>query len=550
MTLSAFPAITKLPKSAANVQDLTLRDFSGGLRVSENETNLRSRFSVVADNVFRDEEQGMKVRYGTKELATCSSVILETAFFNNSVICFLQNGNIEAVNLAGVVVPIWNTAIAALLPGSPAAWSAGALSVDTAVFGSALIVVNGQDKPLSISTSLVVTYLQDPATGSNLFTPITSFVTTAANYCIMAGFNDTDEIFISSAGTSGVWPGDAAPNNSISIKLGAYTATTGTKILGVADFRNSLVVFFEEYVLVLELDVFDAGGDHTPKVVDTLQDTKIINHRSLFTTNKELAFASRTGVQTLTQQQFSAQLSPADLTADLGKLYAQSIAKLDIGSNFSYVVRDPAEKRLFVFLRQIDETYQVFAMTFKDGFKQVSWSKILGWSFQGGVETGQNRLVFFEDTKLYLYGNGTVEDEDYYTDKQTDVFAGTPIDFAWELPWFDANSRIRSKGLVNVAMETRGTAEFALSIFIDNIYKRLDGSLNPTMVLQFRGGDTPGYGVDVGGFGGGRRTNDERMYKMPSKFNIVKLRFTGSTSAALKFSSISLIYRKAQGFRR
>jgi hypothetical protein len=44
MTLSAFPAITKLPKSAANVQDLTLRDFSGGLRVSENETNLRSRF--------------------------------------------------------------------------------------------------------------------------------------------------------------------------------------------------------------------------------------------------------------------------------------------------------------------------------------------------------------------------------------------------------------------------------------------------------------------------------------------------------------------------
>jgi hypothetical protein len=209
MSLSPFPALKGLPRSTANTQDLTLRDFSGGLRVSENETNLRNKFSVVADNVFRDEEQGMRVRYGTKLFATCASDILEMANFTNSAIAFMKDGTIAAIDGAGSVVVIWNDTIAGALTASPDGWTAGAEQISYTVFNSDLIVTNGLDKPIVIDNTFAVTYLQDLATGSNVYVPITNLVTTVANYCVMAGYNDTDEVFISSAGTSGTWPGDA-----------------------------------------------------------------------------------------------------------------------------------------------------------------------------------------------------------------------------------------------------------------------------------------------------------------------------------------------------
>lgn len=552
MSNSAFPAIKSLPRSTANVQDVTLRDFSGGLKVVENETGLRNKFSIVADNVFRDEERGMRVRYGSKLFATTASDILEIVYFSVAILAFLKDGTIQAITSGGVVTTIWNDTIAGMLVGAPDGWSATATSIDTAVFNNSLIVVNNVDKPLIISPSLTVDYLQDLATGSNLFTPITKYVTAVSNYCVMGGFNDTDEIFISSAGTSGTWPGDDLPNNSVSIRLGAYTASGGQKIIGLADFRNNLAVFFEDFILLLELDVFDADGVHTPKVVDTLQDSSLLNMRSMLVTNKEVLFAGRNGVFSLTQSAFSTQLQPKSFTEDLGTTYNKATADVPIDAFGSFHVRDRAQKQVFFFFRQGDGTLKAYVMSHKDDFKAAVWSTASGWDWQGGTVSAQNRVFFFKDNEIYQYGNSLFDGENYAEDFIDDATpaAAQPITFDWELPWIDANSRVRSKALVNVAMETAGTGTFFLSLFIDKFYKDLDGNYTPVMQMAFRGGDTAGYGVDVGGYGGGRRTSDERMYRMPSKFNILKMRFHGETREPLQFSSITIMYRAAQGFRR
>ena len=551
MSTSPFPAIRQLPRNKAGIQDVTLRDFSGGIKVTDNETALRNKFSIVADNIFRDEERGMRVRFGTKKFAETTSDVLDMVYFSVALVAFLKDGTIEAITEDGTVTTIWNDTIAGLLVGEPDGWTSGATSIDTAVFNGNLIVVNNQDKPLIIAPDLTVDYLQDLATGSNLFTPVTKYVTAVTNYCVMGGFDDTDELFISSSGTSGTWPGDDPPNNAVSIRLGAYTATSGKAILGLADFRNNLAVFFEDFVLLLQLDVFDSDGVHTPKVLDTLQDTSIINHRSLLVTNKEIIFAAQSGVFSLSQTVFSPQLEPKSFTENLGRDYVKATANVPISCECSFHVRDKAQKQIFFFLKQ-STGWITYVMSHKDDFKQVAWSTASGWDWDGGCTSIKNRVFFFKENEVFKYGNSLFDTENYAEDfiDDLDEDAAMPIVFDWELPWLDANSRVRSKALINVAMETNGTGTFWFSLFIDKYFKDLEDNYTPVMQLAFRGGDTAGYGTDVGGYGGGRRTSDERMYRMPSKFNILKMRLHGSTREPLQFSSITIIYRAAQGFRR
>jgi hypothetical protein len=63
--------------------------------------------------------------------------------------------------------------------------------------------------------------------------------------------------------------------------------------------------------------------------------------------------------------------------------------------------------------------------------------------------------------------------------------------------------------------------------------------------MTFVGGDAGGYGnVPYGatGYGGGRRTTDERLWAWTTKFKLFKLRFFGSTTKKIKFISVSIAY--------
>jgi hypothetical protein len=145
-----------------------------------------------------------------------------------------------------------------------------------------------------------------------------------------------------------------------------------------------------------------------------------------------------------------------------------------------------------------------------------------------------------------LYVQGAADDKifaDFIDDPDVpEPTLGVAIDWVWELPWTDIKLRERSKYSKYIKFDTKGTARFTCSMFVDNKYMDADDVLDPALTMEFVGGDTPGYGGGTQPYGGGRRTSDERLWAWPCKFNIMKLRFEGSTREEIRFVAVGFYY--------
>src|SRR5262245_30679292 len=203
------------------------------------------RFLTNAKNVVRTPSGAGTVRYGSKwyvdVAGTGTGTILDMTYFNGRLICVMTTGQIVSVDHpTPTKTLIWSVAIANALPGNPAGWSTSLTQVSFVPFRDKLIIHNGTDKPIIISPTFVVTYLQDLASGSNINTPIGKYGCTVSNYHVVAGVSaSSTQIYVSHTGTAGTFPGDAAPNDAISIDVGAYAPEGAISIRGVAGFRSN-----------------------------------------------------------------------------------------------------------------------------------------------------------------------------------------------------------------------------------------------------------------------------------------------------------------------
>lgn len=550
MSIAAFPKLRRRKAAAAAISDVTLRDFSGGLRETENEIALKGKYATKLINMTSDPDNSQVIRFGTKEYATCSANIINVVYFRQHIVAVLADGTIEKIDSNGVVTAIWNTAIAAVLPGAPAAWTDPTTHADFSEFRGELLIANGVDKPLIVDKNLAVTYLQDLASGANLNTPIGKFVTTVANYTVMAGIPAQDTtILISATGTSGTWVGDAAPNDSISFNVGAYTGQSSSKIQGIGSFKNFLIVFFESFSVLIQLGSFSSAGTHVPDVVDTYSNLGTVNHKTILATETDLIFTANPGVFSAEKNIFGGTLTTAPLSEDLGDKYPETLGLIDPDDTLSFVVNDRLSKKLFFVFHKEDASIQAFMMRYSQKFTKQSWGEIEGWSFTAGCTSEKGRVFFAEGTKIYQYGNSVFSGENYHMDYIDLVGEGTAINFDWEFPWLDAGNRIKSKTLKKVHFDTTGSAAFSLQCFVNNYYTDINQTLIPALEMEFVAGNTGGYGNNIGGYGdndygGGRRANDERFYGMPVKFKILKMRIHGSTKLPLRVASISIIYAK------
>ena len=528
-------------------KDVTLRDFSGGLRVTDNEISLKPKYSVSLVNLFADDDTSQRLRFGTKEFATVGGSIVNMIYFAGHIIAARTDGTIYKVTGSGTATVIWNSTIASALPGSPSGWSTGLTIIDFAEFRGSLIITNGVDKPLIISSALAVTYLQDIPSGSNVNTPITRYVTTVANYLVMAyTASNKTLIYISSTGTSGTWPGDSAPNDATSFDVGAYTGDSSSEINGMFSFKNFLVVFFANFSVTFSLGTYNDDGDHTPLVVDNYPKTGTINYKMPVAVDNDLLFPTNTAIVSARKNQLVGTLETRSRSDDLGTSYGDAVALVELGNLDSFAIADPLSKTVFFVLHQADSEIKIFAMRHTDNLRKISWTNIEGWNFTCGCVSEKNRVFFGEDDKIYLYGNEAFEDEEFYADYTTDGDDGNDIDFEWELPWIDAGSRVKSKTMRAITFDTSGEAAFSLQCFVNNFYRsRETGLRTPVTEMAFIAGDGGGFGVPgygSGGFGGGRRANDERFFGFPFKFKITKLRFYGSTKRLLRISTVSMLY--------
>ena len=142
--------------------DATIRDFSGGWNVVDNDLNLQTKFSKTLENMQRSIDGSNSIRPGTElfsDVGDFGGEIINCEYYNNFIVTVSSDGIICKVDSNGVATVIFNDNLAGSLPGSPSSWSTTAFA-SFAQFNGSLIICNGVNKPLIVNTSMNVTFLQ------------------------------------------------------------------------------------------------------------------------------------------------------------------------------------------------------------------------------------------------------------------------------------------------------------------------------------------------------------------------------------------------------
>jgi len=181
-----FPRNAKVQRQNL-LLDATIRDFSGGWNVVDNDLNLDTKFSKKLKNMVRGIDGANSVRPGTELFAETSAYldeIINCEYYNGFIVAVGANGKMVQIDGSGVVNEIWSDDWANGLAGSPDGWDT-TVFVSFAVFNGDLIICNGVNKPVIITNNMSASYLQDLADLTNANTPICRFIKTHGRYLII-----------------------------------------------------------------------------------------------------------------------------------------------------------------------------------------------------------------------------------------------------------------------------------------------------------------------------------------------------------------------------
>src|SRR4029077_11756572 len=211
----------------------TVRSFEGGLNVTDTDLNMSPKYAKVLDNIERSTDGSLTLRPATRLLTNKiadTSEIINCVYFNALVWTVQASGNICTVDGAGNVV----------IQSAAAHWTPGITFVDFTIFSGDLLMANGKDKPLIVSTHPnlpiggpnpdfnKVAFLRDLGHDTNVNTPIGKYIIAHGRFTVIAGVASAPStIFISHEDTSGTFFGDGAPNNGVNIDLGPRVSLGG-----------------------------------------------------------------------------------------------------------------------------------------------------------------------------------------------------------------------------------------------------------------------------------------------------------------------------------
>lgn len=594
MNVSLFLRKEKKP-TRSRLEEIILRGFGGGWNVVDEDTNMEAKYQTELKNFRRTPAGAQKIRNGTKIFSYVNTVvtgnIIDMTYFNNRLIVVTSTGQMASIDNAGTPYVLWNATIAAGLPLAPAGWSA-TTQVNFVPWKDQLIIHNGVDKPIILSSTYVPTYLQDLATGSNVNVPIGYYGCIAANYHCVAGVSgEPTMVYISSRGTSGTFPSDPAPNDAIKIDVGAYAPSGAPSILGIAGYRQFLVVFFRAQSLIIQLGEYDGSTppNHDPQFIDEMPQFGIINHRCVHTVENDLRFAGYDGLASGKRNLFSGNIDSKFLSALIEPAWREDLPA--VVTTQPFMVHNPIEHSLYMFTNDTVGTTYVYQAN--EQLKYESWTRFEGTglrvvcgcqSFLGRVFLGGHAG---NRTAVYQMGNDVFAGENYTTDLDSDFTAfwanstpytigqkiydlidsnsyecldshtsaavgtfaadragaaagkweqylGEDIQFTMELPWIDGKTPMRVKQLRFVSIDSRGTAAFTVAAYVD--FKA-----GAAISMTFVGNESVEDGV--------RLSNDPQLYGFPVKFKALKTRITGAASEALTIAGIRYLFTKGR-FRR
>jgi hypothetical protein len=591
----------KTPRS--QLLSLSLRGFGGGLNSVDDDFTMEPKYAMTLKNFRRTPSGGQQVRFGSNWFADVKGFaagnIMDMCYFNGRIVVVMDSGEIATVTPTGVVAVGWNSGVANALPGHPSGWKSTYVAVSFVPFKDTLIIHNGVDKPIVIDKNYKFDYLQDLAVGSNVNTPIGKYGCVAQNYhCIAGVVNLPTTIYISAVGTSGVFPGDAAPNDSISIDVGAYSPEGAVAIRGLAGFRSYLIVFFQGQSLLVQLGNYDSNGIHKPQFPDTLPKFGLLGQRCVTPVEHDLIFSGLDGFSDAKKNLFSGVITSDHVSDRIEPFYRNITGNLTDSQqqNNCFMVHDPLWHDTILF----NPSGRCFVHTGSENLHYSSWSEYnfpKAWTC--ACVTFLGRIFYALGTRIYQHGNPVFIGENYYADCMNDrdanwavntiygagqiirdtlgnvsytcmvahtsgtsniaadiaanptwwlKYTGIPIAFEMELPWLSGKDPMKSKHLRFISIGTLGSAEFTAEAYVDGMYKDDNGVVRfgPGLSVPFTGGGTLGAGYNDGPMGGGRRADDPRLWGYPLKFKLLKLRFIGTTTKPLQIISASFLYSRGK----
>lgn len=592
----------KLRQKPKELQFTTIRDYTGGLNTTDNDLNLDSRFQTILNNMELGDDGSLAIRPGTKlfrSLPIADGIeIIGEHYFANNIVSVTSDGRVWRTDGTGAAFLIFDDSFAAALPGAPAGWDATDY-VSFNEFNSNLTIDNGVNKPLRVYVDMFVEYLSDDATGSNFFVPVARHSTTHGNFHVLSGdpFNP-DVLFISSTGTIGVFEGAPNPNDGVNIILGARVTRGSSIIRGHRSFRDKLIVFFDECILVGTLGIYNSAGDHVPTFDDAIDQFGAQNHNAIVPFGDDVLFLDPFGVPFLSRAIFTSEVTPDR---------SSKLVEKDIHNLLFNLSEDTLTRRTFGILNK-HETPQAmffvpndsneesttetvcFVQLIHKNSKERPWAIYRGWNWRCGCVSVGGRVFLAKGKNTFVLGQnndpafGDYNDyEDSWDDDTAfsdghgflivnlDAYQGTrsgvPINFDGHTPWADFGKRMINKFTKYAAMDTRGKARFTLDMFVDRILDDksvlgeawLDGTLFdddtgflpmaeipylPALSMDFIGADAGAYGGSGYGqlYGDSRPTSHEQLYGWEAKCNIAKFRVHGYSREDLGLVSLSVAY--------
>ena len=535
-----LPAITPQIKYNQVLKTTTLRGFSGGLNVLDDDMNLEYKYATRSVNVAADTDGTMRVRYGTRLFSAVPQPIINMEYFNGSLIVVCANGTIYAVFADSTSSLLWS------------AWGATDFA-SFAQFDGQMIVCNGLNKPVTISNLFVATYLQDLATLTNINVPVCKYVVTNGRYLVMAGDPLFPErVHISCRDAPGTWYGDPPPNDAVRQDVGSILANA-TTLRGLLSFRDKLLVLYAEGIIVGTLGIYGivppaTVSTHNPTFNDAIDKFGCVAHRAAVARGDDGLFMDLQGVPSIKRSVLNTSLKPERASAFIDPAITRWVATLNFLtlSDRVFAVYDSKEGKYLLCipnsntLAATTET-PIFVYSYRPSLRQDSWAEFRGWNFTCGATSLQGN-IFFGDRigNIWVYGtrdNPTYKDfiDDYHS---VGANPGVPIVFDWETPWLDMGARAAIKNNKFISMDTRGPAVFTMSMYVDNITSA------PQLQMTLSGGEQgpfvnpPGGAVSVMA----RPTSYKKQIAWPTKYTIAKLRAQGSTTTALSFVAITMHY--------
>lgn len=584
------------------LDEVTSRQFNGGLDVADSELNLTSKYARELKNMLPGIDGSLSIRQGSRLFADIEDAggynILRYRYFAAHLVVIDEAMQLFKVDGAGTVTAIWNYTIAHAAGKSM--W-VPSLNPVFDEFNGNLIISDGVNKPLNVTSAFAVDYLADLATGSNINVPVSN-VSAKFNRHFVYAIGSI--IHVSERNAAGTWQGDAGTEYVGTFDLGAYVTGGDKTIIGMIQFKQFLLVMFPECIVPITFTEVPASGSNPASLTiaanpeDVIANYGTVSPRTLQDIGDMTLAVDIVGVQNVEISRFTRALSPDRPSRLIDKLIQRAIGVLDTDTLkdhvFSLYDRRLAMYMLFIPNDSYDNSSCVrgFGYRYIDSLKINAWCTYDGWRWRCGARSAEGRIFLTRKdcTKIFVLGDETIDpiyadyvgeqeifsDGTTYTDQTgngpvADIGnSGVPIKFAWELPRTDLRIRGITKTLRYITIDAEGTASFQCQVFIDNFYEQAnsgeefsDDTLftddtgfiasepvrTPALVGEFVGRDALGWGLSQYGtspYGGGNNTGIELGTLMPTKFKTMKLRFEGETLEPLKFVALTIHFQRGK----